>query len=342
MKRFILKSVLFVMPFALCFAITSLYYSDSEAPDLLRLGLLPKSHEKSSPTFDLNKKELFDRVSSSSNKNYEILTIGDSFSEQAGYGYKNYLAEKFSVLHVDRFISKNQFQTLIDLINGGFFTNRKIRYVVLQGVERQIIKNTININYKSEITSKTLDSVITNQSVNNTDYSYKAFSPITLKFPIYFLPRYILDRNYLSNNSVYNVETTTTSLFSNSPNKLLFYKEDLYSVKTNNEDQNVKRLNDVVNYISDRLKENDIKLIFLPSPDKYDFYYDYIKNKDGFSKPLFFEKLEGLQKNYIYVDSKEILSQSSEKDIYFYGDTHWSPVASKIIAAHIISKIANQ
>ena len=339
MKRFILKSVVFVLPFAICFGITSLFYSDTEAPDLLRLGMIPNTSSNSLGSFDLSKKELFDKVSNQKDRNYQVLTIGDSFSEQAGYGYKNYLAEKLSVLHVDRFISKNQFQTIIDLINGDFFSDHKISYVILQGVERQIIKNTSDINYTSKLSKKTVDSIISKQVENKADYSYKVFSPTTLKFPLYFLPRYILDDNYLSNNSVYNVETTTTSLFSNSTNKLLFYKEDLYSVKNNNEDQNIKRLNEVVNYISDRLKEKNIKLMLLPAADKYDFYYDYIKNKGEFTKPLFFAKLDTYKKNYIYIDSKKLLSYSIDKDIYFFGDTHWSPIASKIIANQIINVI---
>ena len=110
-------------------------------------------------------------------------------------------------------------------------------------------------------------------------------------------------------------------------------------MKNNNEDHNIKRLNEVVNYISDRLKEKNITLIFLPSPDKYDFYYDYIKNKGEFTKPLFFEKLDTYKKNYIYIDSKKLLSYSIDKDIYFFGDTHWSPIASKIIANQIINVI---
>lgn len=50
----------------------------------------------------------------------KILIIGDSFSEQDNYGYKNYLAEQNSVLYIDRFLSGNQIQTLYELSNGDF------------------------------------------------------------------------------------------------------------------------------------------------------------------------------------------------------------------------------
>ena len=44
---------------------------------------------------------------------------------------------------------------------------------------------------------------------------------------------------------------------------------------------------------------------------------------------------------HIYIDAKEILASKIkyEQDIYFYDDTHWSPVASKIIADNIKSEI---
>jgi len=73
---------------------------------------------------------------------------------------------------------------------------------------------------------------------------------------------------------------------------------------------------------------------YLPSPDKYDIYYDYIINKSKYPKPLFLEYLAEMQKNYLYVDSKKILSNSikQKKDIYYYDDTHWSPFAAKIIS----------
>ncbi|WP_278020214.1 hypothetical protein [Flavobacterium ginsengisoli] len=80
----------------------------------------------------------------------------------------------------------------------------------------------------------------------------------------------------------------------------------------------------------------------MPAPDKYDLYYDYILDKTNFPKPLFFQYLGFLKKDYIYIDSKRKLLDQLEvkKDMYFYDDTHWSPVASKIIANEI-DKVVN-
>ena len=93
----------------MCF-ISLVFYSDAESPDLLRLGYIPNIHKGYRDKFQLNEKEKFDKLSNHKKKKYRILTIGDSFSEQAGYGYKNMLANDFSVLHVDRFISNIKFK----------------------------------------------------------------------------------------------------------------------------------------------------------------------------------------------------------------------------------------
>jgi len=86
------------------------------------------------------------------------------------------------------------------------------------------------------------------------------------------------------------------------------------------------------------------QLIFLPVPDKYDFYYEYIKNKSKYIKPLFFDHRKRLNKKFIYIDSKNILAQYKDvyKDIYFYDDTHWTNIASNIIANDISMKIKQQ
>jgi hypothetical protein len=102
----------------------------------------------------------------------------------------------------------------------------------------------------------------------------------------------------------------------------------------NNDQANISQLNNVLNDLSLKLQRKGITLIVLPSPDKYDMYYDYIIDKNKYQRPLFFDYLETENKNYLYLDSKKILQKdfAGRKDIYFYDDTHWSPRATEIIA----------
>jgi len=79
-------------------------------------------------------------------------------------------------------------------------------------------------------------------------------------------------------------------------------------------------------------------LIVLISPDKYDLYYPYIENKSAYLKPTFFSTYENAEKKYKNVDTYRVFSEkmSVEKDIYYYDDTHWSPVGGKIVVDEIL------
>ena len=95
-----------------------------------------------------------------------------------------------------------------------------------------------------------------------------------------------------------------------------------------------------MNDLSHKLKSKGIQLIVLPCPDKYDIYHDYITNRQ-YPKPMFFEYLNRMSKEYFYVNSKTILTNAikQQKDIYFYDDTHWSPWASELIANDIFKLV---
>jgi hypothetical protein len=344
MKKFIFKTGFFVIPFIFLYVITSLFYSSSESPDLIRLGCFPDLFKEYRNVFhdEFKRKIYFNNFSNRKKKNEKILTIGDSFSEQGNYGYKNYLAEKYDVLHLDRFISGNQIQTLYELLNGDFFEKENIEYVILENVERSFTANAKNIDSSKIMMTSQLDNLVRNHNnLSKGDNIDPFFSKKTIQFPFSML-RYYFSQNYLSNGYVYNVVLNRNNLFSINESNLLFVYKDLSCLEENNDLMRVQKLNNVLNDLSNKLRGKKVKLIVLPAPDKYDLYYDYIADKTKFPRPLFFNHLNALKKDYIYIDSKKILSAQleSKKDIYFYDDTHWSPVASKIITDEI-KKIIN-
>jgi hypothetical protein len=338
MRKFIFKTCFFVIPFVFLYVITSLFYSSSESPDLIRLGCFPNVFKEYRSVFhdEFKRKIYFNEFSKRKNKKEKILTIGDSFSEQGNYGYKNYLAEKYGVLHIDRFISGNQIQTLYELLNGDFFEKQNIEYVVLENVERSFVSNAKKIDSSKIMMTSQLDNLVRNHKPSKGDNADPFFSKKTIQFPFSML-RYYFSQNYLSNRYVYNVVLNRNNLFSNNESNLLFVYKDLSCLEENNDLVGVQKLNNVLNDLSNKLSDKKIKLIVLPAPDKYDLYYDYIADKTKFPRPLFFNHLSALKKDYVYIDSKKILSAQleSKKDIYFYDDTHWSPVASKIITDEI-------
>ena len=92
MKKFCLKTILFLLPIFLCFWLTDFLYTQKTG-DLLRIGYLPNLFPKYRNQFeeDYRRPIVYQKFCQTENlKEFEILTIGDSFSEQNSYGYQNY------------------------------------------------------------------------------------------------------------------------------------------------------------------------------------------------------------------------------------------------------------
>jgi len=361
MNKFVVKIVLFCLPIAFLYLFTLVFYSTNKG-DLIRVGyLIEKKNYRTIFENELNKPILFSKVSQinlSKPQKFTVLTIGDSFSEQFGYGYKNYLAQNNTlVLHLDRFLSGNPIQTAHGILNGDLLDKIKVNYIILQSVERDIVVraqecktdtlislNSINQNikeYNSNLKKSTFENNSELLKIKQYFRSVKktikldGFSANRLiKFPLQNI-RYFFDDNAYDSDT-YKVKTKK-SLFSVATNDLLFLCSDLNGVKVNNNKKAVFKLNEVLSSLSKKCKDKGIALIVLPSPDKFDFFYDEIAEKQKYPRPLFFERFEKLPKEYIYINSKTILQEKlkNKKDVYFYDDTHWSPRSSKILAAEL-------
>ena len=215
--------------------------------------------------------------------------------------------------------------------------------MILQNIERHFVSHSSYIDYNKAINISDLQKIIEVQKNNNKKEieieKIKFPSESIFKFP-YFTYHYFTKNDYCFDNKV-NKTKLNKNFFSPNINELLFYNTDLVSLEENNDTFLCKKLNDVLNLVSKKLLEKGIKLIVLPSPDKYDFYYENIVNKSIYPNPLFFFNMSRMEKNYIFLDSKEILRREIDKikDIYFYDDTHWTPKASKLIAEEIEKNI---
>lgn len=354
MKKFIIKVTIFIFPIIFLQIFSMLFYS-TEKGDLLRLGYIMEFYNyRDVFKEEFKRNNYFSKVSkiNLNNKNkYTALTIGDSFSEQEGFGYKNYLAEndRIDILHFDSFLNNNPIQTTYGILNGDLLNNVKVDYIILQSVERAFVSKIHNIDRKKAILKDSLIIEIEKQNVNvkKVNISNKLLLGRMLNFPLLYKILYHNILFYFDDNAFGSqtyIVKTKQNLFSNSKNELLFYFGDLENLKTNNNLESVLKLNKELNILSNKLKEKGIKLIVLPSPDKFDFYYDDIVNKEKYTKPLFFDYLENMPKDYLYVNSKKILKSQMtyKKDIYFYDDTHWSPWASKVIAIELAKIISTE
>lgn len=348
MKKFIIKTNLFALPmtlFVILFFLNTLLYNQQEG-DLARIGYLysnPTPKSLINNQYNLPKSyTLLSEVDVATKRKFDVITIGDSFSEQGTLGYKNFLGYKdISVLHVDNLISgSNPIQTLVQLFTTNFFDHIRADYIVLQSVEREFNLRTKGIDFDLPIQLDAILDRMNDQQEDKNNYKLKFFSEATLKIPLTNLQYFFEPKP--SYSQTYKFKSNRSDLFTNEPNELLFYQNDINYLDTKNDSLNILESIKVVEKINDLVARHDIKLIVLVSPDKYDLYYQFIADKSNLIKPLFFEIYEQAKKKYINIDSYRILSKklNFQKDIYFYDDTHWTPKAAKIMADTIYNIIS--
>ena len=344
MKRFLYTIFAFASPFILLIGFTTLCYTKTRG-DLNRLGKISIDASYR----DQFQKELdtpqnytdFSALNLEKENNFNILTIGDSFSQKGGHGYQNYLTtDTTSIVNFDTrayTIPTNPIDLAFKMIEGDVFNNLHIDYLILQSVERYIVQRSENIEHSTKITVEALEAFRKVQDTNKTYTPNRNYNDY-LKFPFYSL------LYNFSDNAIYSPvhqKAINKEVFSKK-NTLLFFEEDITALEKNNNRELVNNLNTELNILAHKLKERDITLIVLPSPDKYDLYYEHITTKNH-SKPQFFEHMRDLKKEYIYIDAKNILTKhidNGREDIYFVDDTHWSPKGAKIIGDSITETIA--
>lgn len=340
MKKFITKSLPFVVPFLLLHFVNVLFYNQEEG-GLVRLGYLydnpsPMSGVKSK--FNLKNKTL--NVSELDLKNeqkFDVFNIGDSFSNQDSLSYFNYLANNgFSVLNLDSYIHNySSVQALAELVNADFFDKVKPEFVVLETVEREFTNRCLELDF---FKTKPIDSIIARINTHkNTPkiYSNKFFADRTLKIPLVNLEYLMTDKPKYA--QTYKVKTLSDKLFSKEPEDLLFYENDLY-IENKFDTVKIRQANEIMNQLSKKLTKKGIKLILLIAPDKYDLYYPWIQQKSKYKQTVFFDYFKTLPKNYIYTDSFDVLTlaiKNGTEDVYYYDDTHWSPVGAELIALQL-------
>ncbi|MBF0502331.1 MAG: hypothetical protein HQM09_19480 [Candidatus Riflebacteria bacterium] len=157
-------------------------------------------------------------------------------------------------------------------------------------------------------------------------------------YSLYNILYHFDEKAYFS--KVYKVNLTK-KLFSTQKNELLFYFADIDRIGFTTRN-NVSVLNQELNILSRKIQDKGGKLIVLPCPDKYEVYCKYIAN-NILPKNNFFEFMDELQKEFVYIDTRKLLLEqidNGKKDIYFADDTHWSPISAKLVANEIFKELS--
>ncbi|MCT7533863.1 hypothetical protein N5U22_10595 [Aliarcobacter cryaerophilus] len=314
--------------------------------DLARMSYAADLVDLRENRIDLNKKHIEEK--DYLNEKIDFLTLGDSFSNGGGGGlntyYQDYIATTYdkNVLNIAHFKdAKNYIETVSRFLNSGELEKMGVKYVLIESVQRfamqrfsinqldfsnndiTIFKNKIENNFKNTELKKRLEHTINDDIgiINNLNLNALIYN---LRFKI---------KGYGKINSDIYREKMDKNLFSTGiSDEILFFHEDLDHLKFETK-ENIELLNKNFNILANLLSQKNIKLIFMPAVDKYNLYSPYIIS-NSYAKSMFFEYLDTLQKDYIFINSKKILSEyleKGEKDIFYVDDTHWSYKASNIL-----------
>jgi len=293
-------------------------------------SLFPRKLEYTLPKQHLRKEEYTEDLP------IDILTIGDSFSNAATGGknphYQDYLTSYYNktILNITdtHDHTLHTFEPIIALANKKWFLKHHTNYVIIQSVERFCVMRYAK---KFDFTTKKIEMTIKSPQIKNSFIPHINFiSTANYKYLYYNLKKHQTTHFHID----VDILELNKKLFSPKKfqNKLLIHHEDILSIPYNTKD-NIIRLNNNFNHLAKLLKEQNVTLIFMPNVDKYDLYYPYVQN-NPYSQNHFFDYLRALPKEYVFIDTKQILEpllQQGIKDLYYPDDTHWSYKAIEAI-----------
>jgi hypothetical protein len=291
----------------------------------------------------------------------DMVTVGDSFSMGAGGGrnphYQDYIAslQGMSVLSVVNLPSKTfggiqeaaPISTLSSLINSGYLDMVKPKYLLLEFVERSALERLTKYFTLEE--TATIDEIERGFRKHHSTATRTRDEPFDLRFINNGNWKFIGNNlQYLfrdkANGSLVVVSKLNRSFFSSARgDRVIFYSDEIKNSRLSTP-ASVAQANQNLNRLAAVLKAKGITLVFMPIVDKLNLYEPYLL-QHRYPRSIFFEELRKLPRDYLLIDTKEILSRSLEKgelDIFHQDDSHWTWKASQAIFSTIrISELSH-
>ena len=273
MKKFLLKLSYTVLPvFLLLFGLVlyvTLYISPrADTGDLGNLALIPfwseygqmiRQHEIKDTLFmKVNKTEDLRNI------HVNVLTVGDSFSQQEHAGYQNYMpGEGLTVANCKRSLYDSPIQYAYNIMDWGVVDSTNIDVMVVEVGERDFAIRIDNFGVdKVEVPEPEKPSDNDTVETNRNEWSL-------LRARDFVLYR------FANRSPVYVVDLKQDFFESPEPRKLYFYCADIINGMTIEESIRPK-VKEVFDLLTRMAHERGFALVFMLPVDKYDLYQDYI------------------------------------------------------------------
>lgn len=340
MKKFLIKLSYTVLPvflllFGLVAYVTLFICPKSDTGDLGNLALITFWPEYGQKIEEHEMKDtLFVKVNHTEDLRYidvNVLTVGDSFSQQEHAGYQNYMpGEGLSVANCRRSLYDNPIQYAYNLMDWGMVDSTNVDVMVVEVGERDFALRIDNFGVdKVEVPEPDDPVEDDNEERNPNEWSL-------LRARDFVLYR------FAGRSPVYVVDLKQDFFDSPEPRKLYFYCADIINGMTIDETIRHK-VKEVFDLLTCMAQKRGIKLIFMLPVDKYDLYQDYIVDN-----PYAYPKRINEDVREILGDIPEVLLSKyylqplidkGEKDIFLFDNSHWSYKASEVVGKELSRRI---
>ena len=340
MKKFLIKLSYTVLPvflllFGLVAYVTLFICPKSDTGDLGNLALITFWPEYGQKIEEHEMKDtLFVKVNHTEdlrNIDVNVLTVGDSFSQQEHAGYQNYMpGEGLSVANCRRSLYDNPIQYAYNLMDWGMVDSTNVDVMVVEVGERDFALRIDNFGVdKVEVPEPDDPVEDDNEERNPNEWSL-------LRARDFVLYR------FAGRSPVYVVDLKQDFFDSPEPRKLYFYCADIINGMTIDETIRHK-VKEVIDLLTCMAQKRGIKLIFMLPVDKYDLYQDYIVDN-----PYAYPKRINEDVREILGDIPEVLLSKyylqplidkGEKDIFLFDNSHWSYKASEVVGKELSRRI---
>ena len=310
----------------------TLYISPRADSDLGSLALIPFGVEYSQSLMKYGMEDtLFMKVNYTEelrNIHVNVLTVGDSFSQQGNMGYQNYMPGKgFSVANCRRSLYENPIQYACNILDCGIVDSTNIDVLVVEVVERDFALRISDFK-ESKVEVPEPESASDGEKRNANEWSL-------LRARDFILYR------FASRSPVYVVDLKKDFFSSCEPNKLYFYDGDIKNGLTIDEAV-IPKVKNVFDLLTRKAHERGIQLMLMVAVDKYDLYQDYIMDNPYPPKQVNEDVRE------IFGDIPEVmlckyclqpLLDKGEKDVFLFDNTHWSYKGSEAVGKELSSRV---
>lgn len=332
MRRFLIKLSYLVLPLWVFTVVLVAYYHYAVAPyatsELGRTGQLPLPIEYPDTVLD---REYFTHVYDVkvlADTMVDVITIGDSFTTQNIRCFENFLAASGMSLANLMVMPNNPFQAAYNLLRQGIVDSTNVKTIVVETVERNVVKRLTTLNDASiEINTTDLDAIEANDEMGEAT---------TTQSSLIDAKNYVLRR--LGYKEVVGHLQLSRPFFSGEePRGLYFYIKDVRTPsEIASDDATLMRKN--VEKLNAAAAAAGVRIVYLVAPDKYDIYQNYIIDNPYKPKRVNEQLRAMFPSREQWVIGKEIvlpLVDAGEMDLYPRGDTHWGPRCSQLVAKEL-------